>query len=74
LAPKSGWTITRTHSLQPHYARTLDDWATALHEHKDEAIELQGQVAYDRFDKYLVGCRDLFLKKVIDVNQFTMEK
>jgi cyclopropane-fatty-acyl-phospholipid synthase len=74
LAPKSGWTITRTHSLQPHYARTLDDWATALHEHKDEAIALQGQEAYDRFDKYLIGCRDLFREKKIDVNQFTMEK
>jgi cyclopropane-fatty-acyl-phospholipid synthase len=74
LAPKSGWNITCTQSLQPHYARTLQDWATALHDHKSETIELQGLDAYERFDKYLTGCRDLFCEKKLDVNQFTMEK
>ncbi|RDH76996.1 methyltransferase domain-containing protein [Mycolicibacterium moriokaense] len=74
LAPKAGWKITRTHSLQPHYARTLADWAEALQAHKEEAIALQGQEAYERFDKYLTGCRDLFRDKKLDVNQFTMEK
>jgi cyclopropane-fatty-acyl-phospholipid synthase len=74
LAPRSGWNITRTHSLQRHYARTLDDWATALHEHKSETIELQGLDAYERFDQYLTGCRDLFREKKLDINQFTMEK
>lgn len=74
LAPKSGWKITRTHSLQPHYARTLDDWAKNLHANKEKAIEVQGQEAYDRFDKYLIGCRDLFRDKKLDVNQFTLEK
>jgi cyclopropane-fatty-acyl-phospholipid synthase len=74
LAPKSGWEITRTHSLQQHYAHTLDDWATALQLHKSEAVKLQGADAYERFEKYLTGCRDLFLAKKLDVNQFTMEK
>lgn len=34
-AQKAGFTVTRTQSLQPHYAKTLDHWAAALEEHKD---------------------------------------
>jgi len=74
LAPKSGWNITCTQSLQPHYVRTLDAWARALRQHKSEAIELQGLDSYERFDKYLTGCRELFREKKLDINQFTMEK
>ncbi|MFY1621282.1 cyclopropane mycolic acid synthase family methyltransferase [Micromonospora sp. WMMD736] len=74
MVPDHGFNLTRIHSLQPHYARTLDDWAANLHANKDRAIEVQGQEAYDRFDKYLTGCADLFRNGSIDVNQFTLEK
>src|SRR6201999_1073844 len=39
-APKAGFTLTRRHSLQQDYAKTLDLWAEALEAHKSEAIEV----------------------------------
>ena len=56
---KAGFTLTRRHSLQPHYARTLDLWAQALEAHKDEAIEIQSEEVYERYMKYLTGCARL---------------
>ena len=38
LAADSGFTLERTHLLQPHYARTLDMWAENLEKSRDEAI------------------------------------
>ena len=55
-ATKSGFNLTRTQSLQPHYARTLDLWAAALEAHKDEAIAVQSEEVYDRYMHYLTGC------------------
>ena len=49
-------------------------WEDALHAHRDEAIALQGQVVYDRFDKYLSGCQKYFASGHISVHQFTMTK
>ena len=57
-ATTAGFTLTRTQSLQPHYARTLDLWAEALEAHKDEAIALQSEEVYDRYMHYLTGCAD----------------
>lgn len=74
MVPNHGFTLTRVQSLQPYYARTLDDWAANLHANKDRAIEIQGQEAYDRFDKYLVGCAGYFRSKHLDVCQYTLEK
>ncbi len=71
---KAGFTLTRTQSLQPHYARTLDTWAEALEAHKDEAIAVQSEEVYDRYMKYLTGCAKGFRIGYIDVNQFTLEK
>ncbi|MCV7192397.1 cyclopropane mycolic acid synthase family methyltransferase [Mycolicibacterium brumae] len=73
-ATEAGFTVSRVQSLQDHYARTLDIWAAALEEHKDEAIALQGQVAYDRFMKYLTGCAPRFRSGHLGVDQFTCEK
>jgi cyclopropane-fatty-acyl-phospholipid synthase len=73
-AAKPGFTLTRTQSLQPHYAKTLDCWAAALEANKDKAIEIQGQEVYDRYMHYLTGCADGFRVGYIDVNQFTLEK
>ncbi len=73
-AEKAGFGVSRVHSLQQHYVRTLELWAEALHANKEKALEVQGQVAYDRFDKYLVGCADLFRGGYTDINQFTLQK
>jgi cyclopropane-fatty-acyl-phospholipid synthase len=71
---KAGFELTRTQSLQLHYARTLDTWAAALEAHKDEAVAVQSEEVYDRYMRYLTGCADMFRKGYIDVNQFTLTK
>ncbi len=71
---KAGFTLTRTQSLQPHYARTLDLWAEALEAHKDEAIAVQSEEVYERYMKYLTGCARGFRIGYIDVDQFTLQK
>ena len=71
---KAGFTLTRTQSLQPHYARTLDHWAAALEAHKDEAIAVQSEEVYDRYMRYLTGCSEGFRIGYIDVDQFTLHK
>ncbi|CAN5520292.1 cyclopropane-fatty-acyl-phospholipid synthase [soil metagenome] len=73
-AGKAGFTLTRTQSLQPHYARTLDTWAAALEAHKDEAIAVQSEEVYERYMHYLTGCAEGFRVGYIDVNQFTLTK
>jgi cyclopropane-fatty-acyl-phospholipid synthase len=70
----AGFNLTRTQSLQPHYARTLDTWAAALEAHKDEAIAVQSEEVYERYMHYLTGCAKGFRMGYIDVNQFTLDK
>jgi cyclopropane-fatty-acyl-phospholipid synthase len=74
LAADSGFTLTRTHLLQPHYARTLDMWAANLEAAKDQAIAMQGQEVYDRYMKYLTGCADFFRRGITNIGQFTLVK
>jgi cyclopropane-fatty-acyl-phospholipid synthase len=71
---KAGFNLTRTQSLQLHYAKTLDRWAEALEAHKSEAIEIQSEEMYERYMKYLTSCAKMFRIGYIDVNQFTLEK
>jgi len=73
-AAAGGFTVTRVQSLQPHYARTLDMWASALEGHRSEAISIQSEEVYERYMKYLTGCADMFRVGYIDVNQFALEK
>src|ERR1700687_2739425 len=73
-ATEGGFKVTRVQSLQPHYAKTLDLWAAALEPHKDEAIAIQSEEVYDRYMKYLTGCANMFRKRQVDVDQFTLEK
>lgn len=71
---RAGFTLARRHSLQPHYARTLDCWAAALEGNREKAIEIQGQEVYDRYMHYLTGCANGFRTGYIDVNQYTLLK
>jgi cyclopropane-fatty-acyl-phospholipid synthase len=73
-AEGGGFVVERIHPLQPHYARTLDAWAGALREHRDEAIEITSQATYDTYIKYLTGCADYFRRGYIDVMQFSLAK
>ncbi|WP_156670225.1 cyclopropane mycolic acid synthase family methyltransferase, partial [Mycobacterium sp. E3305] len=50
-AVTAGFELTRVHSLQLHYARTLETWAAALEANRDEAIAIQSQEVYDRYMK-----------------------
>ena len=74
LSTAAGFRVTRVQSLQPHYAKTLDHWAEALEAHRDEAIAIQSVEVYDRYMKYLTGCADMFHRRQVDVNQFTLQK
>jgi cyclopropane-fatty-acyl-phospholipid synthase len=73
-ATRAGFTVKLVQALRLHYARTLDTWAAALEEHRDEAIAIQSQEVYDRYMKYLTGCADLFREGYTDVAQFTLSK
>ena len=74
MAAEAGFTLARTQSLRPHYARTLGIWAEALSARRDEAIALQSEEVYDRYMHYLTGCARLFQLGQADVNQFTLTK
>jgi cyclopropane-fatty-acyl-phospholipid synthase len=73
-ATTAGFMVTDVQSLQPDFARTLELWAEALEERKDEAIEIQSEEVYERYMKYLTGCAKGFRIGYIDCNQFTLEK
>jgi cyclopropane-fatty-acyl-phospholipid synthase len=70
----AGFACDRTHSLRPHYAKTLDIWADELQAHREEAIAIQSEEVYDRYRRYLTGCADLFRNGNTDVCQFTLVK
>ena len=74
LAADSGFTLTRTHLLRPHYARTLEMWAQNLQDNKVEAIAITSDEIYERYMKYLTGCADFFRRGITNVGQFTLVK
>ena len=73
-AANAGFTVGRVQSLQPHYAITLDWWATALQSRHADAVAIQSEQIYQRYVRYLTGCADLFRQGYVDVAQFTLEK
>lgn len=73
-AGEAGFSVTQVQSLQAHYAMTLDLWAVALQERRDDAIAVQSEEVYERYVKYLTGCADLFRDGYTDVCQFTLAK
>jgi cyclopropane-fatty-acyl-phospholipid synthase len=70
----AGFTVERVQLLRPHYARTLDMWATNLEARRDDAIALTSEVVYARYLRYLTGCADFFRRGLTDVGQFTLTK
>jgi cyclopropane-fatty-acyl-phospholipid synthase len=74
LAADSGFTLERIHLLQPHYARTLDMWATNLAANREQAVTLTDQATYDRYMRYLTGCADFFRRGITNIGQFTLVK
>jgi len=73
-ARAAGFKIARQHSLQMHYARTLNCWATALEAAKERAIALTSQEVYDTYQRYLKGCEFYFRNGKLDLVQFTLER
>jgi cyclopropane-fatty-acyl-phospholipid synthase len=71
---KAGFTVPTPVSLRNHYIKTLGVWAANLEHCKDKAIEVAGQVNYDRYMKYLTGCQYYFLDECLDVSIVTYEK
>ena len=74
LAADSGFTLERTHLLQPHSARTLEIWADNLQRHREEAIAITSEEIYERYMRYLTGCADFFRRGITNVGQFTLVK
>ncbi|WP_425618340.1 class I SAM-dependent methyltransferase [Anatilimnocola sp. NA78] len=73
-AEEAGFQVTRLHSLQQHYAQTLDCWAASLAAKRESAIELTSPATYDTYMKYLTGCAGYFRRGAIDVVQFSLLK
>ena len=73
-ATSAGFRVARQHSLQPHYARTLDCWARNLRAQRERAVALTSIEIYDRYLRYLTVCADYFRAGKLDVVQFTLTK
>jgi cyclopropane-fatty-acyl-phospholipid synthase len=73
-AGAAGFRVTQTQALGPHYARTLDCWATNLAAARTQAIALTSKEIYDVYMHYLTGCARYFRSGHLDVVQFTCQK
>jgi cyclopropane-fatty-acyl-phospholipid synthase len=73
-AREAGFEITRLHSLQPHYALTLDCWAAKLQANRENAIRLTSEKVYDTYMRYLTGCANHFRGGKTDLMQFSLLK
>ncbi len=72
-AERAGFVVTRRHSLQQHYARTLDLWAQELEMRREEAIAMTSEANYEKYMKYLTGCAKYFREGYIDLHQFSLK-
>ena len=70
-AEAGGFRVTRSQSLQMHYARTLDAWAANLEAARERAVSLTSPAVYDTYMRYLTGCAAYFRSGHLDVVQFT---
>jgi cyclopropane-fatty-acyl-phospholipid synthase len=70
----AGFSMEQAQLMNPHYVRTLDDWAAKLAAHRDEAITVTSEQVYERYRRYLTGCADFFRRGITEVAQFTLTK
>ncbi len=73
-AESAGFRVTRLHSLQPHYARTLDCWAANLKNARERAIQLTSEENYEMYMKYLTGCGRYYRSGHVDLMQISLRK
>jgi cyclopropane-fatty-acyl-phospholipid synthase len=72
-AEQAGFAVTQVEALRPHYARTLETWASNLQANGARAIELTSTEVYDTYLHYLTGCARYFREGYLDVVQFTCQ-
>ena len=68
-----GFQVTRIQSLREHYTKTLTLWADRLEARRKEALEISGEIVYERYMKYMRGCARYFASGYLDVKQFTLD-
>ena len=71
---KAGFVVPEPISLRDSYIKTLHLWGDALEANKDKAIEIQNEVVYERYMKYLRGCEFYFSEEMLDVSLVTYLK
>jgi cyclopropane-fatty-acyl-phospholipid synthase len=73
-ARRQRFELLHVESLRPHYARTLDCWATNLVANRDHAIAITSRETYDTYIKYLTTCAGYFRSGEVNLHQFTFRK
>ncbi|WP_375484446.1 cyclopropane mycolic acid synthase family methyltransferase [uncultured Mycobacterium sp.] len=71
---KAGFIVPEPLSLRPHYVKTLTIWGDALEANRDKAFEITSEEVYNRYMKYLRGCRDYFADEALDCSLVTYLK
>ena len=71
---KAGFAVPECLSLRPHYIKTLTMWADALQARHTEAVAITSEEVYQRYMRYLTGCRDYFADEMLDVNLVSYHK
>jgi cyclopropane-fatty-acyl-phospholipid synthase len=71
---KAGFVVPEPLSLRPHYIKTLHIWGDTLESNREKAIEITSEEVYQRYMKYLRGCRDYFADEAIDCSLVTYLK
>ncbi|TXH26498.1 MAG: class I SAM-dependent methyltransferase [Mycobacterium sp.] len=71
---KAGFEVPECLSLRPHYIQTLGIWADKLEARREQALAVTSEEVYQRYMRYLRGCRHYFSDEMLDVNLVTYVK
>ena len=71
---KAGFEVPECLSLRPHYIQTLGIWADKLEARREQALAVTSEEVYQRYMRYLCGCRHYFSDEMLDVNLVTYVK
>ncbi len=74
FAEAAGFEVRDVENLREHYAITLRKWVNRLEDHRDQAIELAGEVTYRTWRLYLSSSVHGFESGRISVNQTLLAK